>query len=117
MIYERGIDHMLRSNGLTAEETDHFINYCLMPRQMLYYPCMMEFTGEMLAAVNEMLLQSHNGIIRVFPAIPDGDLEMERMLKKGFPYAEYIDRYNKYDAWENARFDRLLAKGAFEVSA
>ncbi|MBR5314048.1 MAG: hypothetical protein IKU45_01390, partial [Clostridia bacterium] len=55
MIYERGIDHMLRSNGLTAEETDHFINYCLMPRQMLYYPCMMEFTGEMLAAVNEML--------------------------------------------------------------
>jgi hypothetical protein len=39
------------------------------------------------------------------------------MLKKGFPYAEYIDRYNKYDAWENARFDRLLAKGAFEVSA
>ncbi|MBR5314060.1 MAG: hypothetical protein IKU45_01455, partial [Clostridia bacterium] len=55
LLYERGIDHMLRSNGLTAEETDHFINYCLMPRQMLYYPCMMEFTGEMLAAVNEML--------------------------------------------------------------
>ncbi len=117
LLYERGIDHMLRSNGLTAEETDHFINYCLMPRQMLYYPCMMEFTGEMLAAVNEMLLQSHNGIIRIFPAIPDGDPEMERMHKKGYPYAEYIDRYNKYDAWENARFDRLLAKGAFEISA
>ena len=52
LIYERVIDHMLRSNGLTAEETAHYINYCLMPRQMLYYPCMMEFTGEMLAAVN-----------------------------------------------------------------
>lgn len=117
LIYERGIDHMLRSNGLTAEETERFINYCLIPRQPLYYPCMMEFTGEMLAAVNEMLLQSYNNLIRVFPALPDGSKEWERMKRKGYPIGEYIDRYVDYDAWKTVRFDKLLAKGAFEISA
>ena len=117
LIYERGLDHMLRSNGLTAEATDRFMNFCLTGRQPLYYPCMMEFTGEMLAAVNEMLLQSQNGIIRVFPAIPDGDPEWERMTRNGYSLTEYIDRTAKYDAWKDVRFDKLLAKGAFEVSA
>lgn len=117
LLYERGIDHMLRSNGLTAEETDHFINFCLMPRQPLYYPCMMEFTGEMLAALNEMLIQSHNEVIRVFPAIPDGDPEYYRMHIHGYSLTEYVDRYTDALKWEDVRFDKLLAKGAFEVSA
>ncbi len=117
LLYERGIDHMLRSNGLTAEATERFMNFCLITRQPLYYPCMMEFTGEMLAAVNEMLLQSHNGLIRVFPAIPDGDKEWERMTRNGYSMTEYIDRYAVYEAWTDVRFDTLLAKGAFEVSA
>ena len=117
LLYERGIDHMLRSNALTAEETDHFINYCLQTRQPLYYPCMMEFTGQMLAAVNEMVLQSQNGIIRIFPAMPDGNRELGRMLRHGYHISEYVDRYVDYDAWKDVRFDRLLARGAFEVSA
>lgn len=117
LLYERGIDHMLRSNGLTAEQTERFMNYCLITRQPLYYPCMMEFTGEMLAAVNEMLLQSHNGIIRVFPAIPDGDMEWYRMHSHGYRLAEYQDRFAQYPAWKNVAFDKLLAKGGFEVSA
>lgn len=117
LLYERGIDHMLRTNGLTAEETDRFINYCLIPRQPLYYPCMMEFTGEMLAAVNEMLIQSNGGIIRIFPAIPDGDPEYERLLRRGSPINEFIDKYNTYDAWSDVSFEKLLCKGAFEVSA
>jgi len=117
LLYERGIDHMLRSNGLTAEETDHFMNYCLTLRQPLYYPCMMEFTGEMLVAVNEMLLQSHNNLIRVFPAIPDGDPEYERLHRHGYPLSDWVNRYINYDAWDNVRFDNLLAKGAFEVTA
>lgn len=117
LLYERGIDHMLRSNGLTAEETDHFMNYCLILRQPLYYPCMMEFTGEMLVAVNEMLLQSHNNLIRVFPAIPDGDPEYERLHRHGYPLSDWVNRYVKYDAWKDVRFDKLLAKGAFQVTA
>ena len=117
LLYERGIDHMLRSNGLTAEETDHFMNYCLILRQPIYYPCMMEFTGEMLVAVNEMLLQSHNDVIRIFPAIPDGDPEYERLHRHGYPLSDWVRRYRNYDAWKDVRFDKLLAKGAFEVSA
>ena len=116
-LYERGLDHMLRSNGLTAEETDHFMNYCLTGRQPLYYPCMMEFTGEMLAAVGEMLLGSHNGIIRVFQAIPDGKPIYTDFHRYGYPIQEESSRLKVYDAWHDVSFDKLLAKGAFEVSA
>ena len=49
---------------------------------------MMEFTGEMLAALNEMLLQSHNRVIRVFPALPDGDRELYRMIQQGYSFHE-----------------------------
>lgn len=108
---------MLRANGLTAEQTDRFMNYCLIIREPLYYPCMMEFTGEMLAAVNEMLLQSHNGIIRVFPAIPDGVRDYSKLHRNGYSITNYMDKFSDYDAWNDVRIDKLLAKGAFEVSA
>lgn len=117
LLYERGIDHMLRSNGLTAEETERFMNYCLLVRQPMWYPCMMEFTGEMLAAVNEMLLQSYNGVIRVFPAVPDKALDWTPALRQGRALLECPDRLTSYEPWEDLRFDRLLAKGAFEISA
>ena len=116
-LYERGLDHMLRSNGLTAEETDHFMNYCLTGRQPLYYPCMMEFTGEMLAAVGEMLLGSHNGVIRVFQAIPDGVPNYKDFYRYGYPIQEEKARLTHYAAWRDVSFEKLLAKGAFEVSA
>lgn len=117
LIYERGIDHVLRPNGLSAEETERFMNHCLLVRQPLYYPCMVEFTGQMLAAVNEMLLQSYNDVIRVFPALPDGDKEWERFLRNGYGVTEYNDRCVEYPAWNDLSFDKLLARGAFEISA
>ncbi len=116
-LYERGIDHMLRSNGLTAEATERFMNYCLIGRQPLYYPCMMEFTGEMLAAVEEMLLSSYNGVIRVFPALPDGKPNYGDFYRYGYPIQEEGARLKRYDAWRDVSFDKLLAKGAFELSA
>ena len=117
LLYEMGLDHLLRSNGLAAEANERFMNSSLIIRQPLYYPCMMEFTGEMLAAVNEMLLQSDGGCVRLFPAMPNGDPENSRMWERGYAQHEYPDRFNEYPAWESARFDRLLARGAFEVSA
>jgi len=117
LLYEHGIDHMLRSNGLSAEDTDRFMNFCLIGRQPLYYPCMMEFTGEMLAAVNEMLLQSHDGAIRVFPALPDGVRDYSRAVRNGDTITNYMEQYTDYDAWKDVSFHKLLAKGAFEVSA
>lgn len=117
LLYEMGLDHMLRSNGLSAEVTERFMNYCLIMRQPLYYPCMMEFTGELLAAINEMLLGSDNGIIRIFPAMPTGDKEYDRLIRHGFSQSEFDDRFNTYPAWKDVRFDKLLARGAIEVSA
>ncbi len=117
LLYEMGLDHMLRSNGLSAEVTERFMNYCLIMRQPLYYPCMMEFTGEMLSAVNEMLMQSNGGIIRLFPAMPTGDRENERMKDGGYAQGTFEERFSLYPAWNDVRFDKLLARGAFEVSA
>lgn len=117
LLYEKGINLILRTNGLAAEETNRFIHHSLILRQPLYYPCMMEFTGEMLAAVNEMLLQSDNGIIRIFPALPDGDPEINRLWDHGIGLNEYKLQCCKYDAWRDVRFDKLLARGAFEISA
>ena len=117
LLYEMGMDHLLRSNGLAAEENERFMNFCLICRQPLYYPCMMEFTGEMLAAVNEMLMQSNGGIIRLFPAMPNGDPEYDRLMRRGQPINDYTARCNEYPAWNDAAFDKLLARGAFEVSS
>ncbi len=44
-----------------------------------------------VTTMNEMLLQSWNGVVRIFPAVPD--------------------------SWKEASFDKLRAKGAFLVSA
>lgn len=56
-----------------------------------YRPFTLEGNFAFAAGVQEMLLQSHTGIIRVFPAIPDD--------------------------WQNVSFHRLRAMGGFLVSA
>ena len=56
-----------------------------------YRPFTLEGNFAFAAGIQEMLLQSHTGIIRVFPAIPA--------------------------SWQDVSFDKLRAMGAFLVSA
>ncbi|WP_157492859.1 glycosyl hydrolase family 95 catalytic domain-containing protein [Echinicola pacifica] len=56
-----------------------------------YRPFTLEGNFAFAAGLQEMLLQSHEGFIRLFPAIPQ--------------------------AWEEASFDGFLAQGAFKISA
>lgn len=56
-----------------------------------YRPFTLEGNFAFAASVQEMLLQSHTGIIRVFPAVPD--------------------------SWQDVSFRNLRAQGAFLVSA
>lgn len=56
-----------------------------------YRPFTLEGNFAFAAGVMEMLLQSHNGLVRVFPAVPD--------------------------EWENLSFKNLRTAGAFLVSA
>jgi len=56
-----------------------------------YRPFTLEGNFAFAAAVQEMLIQSHTGVIRLFPAVPE--------------------------AWKDVSFDLLRASGAFLVSA
>jgi alpha-L-fucosidase 2 len=66
-------------------------SYGLSFSNFTYDPMTLEGGFCAIAAILEMLLQSHNGLIRVFPAVPA--------------------------SWEDMRFDNLRAEGAFIVSA
>jgi alpha-L-fucosidase 2 len=56
-----------------------------------YRPFTLEGNFACAAGIQEMLLQSHNGLIRIFPAIPD--------------------------SWEEVEFENFLAEGEFIISA
>ncbi|KRE96693.1 sugar phosphorylase [Paenibacillus sp. Soil766] len=115
LLYEQGIDLSLRCNGLFAEETERWMNYCNITNEPLYHPHMMEASGEMVAAVNEMLLHSYDGVIEVFPALPSGEPEQERKIGL---YDHAVDSSVKhYEKWSDCSFQGLLAVGAFEVNA
>ncbi len=114
LLYEEGLDYILHANGLGYEESERFINYCLVTKPPLYPPAMTEPSGGMVIAVNTMLLQSDE-YIEVFPAVPDGHDGLWE------PKAEYrhLDGYlqGRYPKWEDCKFTGLLATGGFEVSA
>ncbi len=59
--------------------------------KFLYRPFTLEGNFAFASAIQEMLLQSHTGVVRVFPAIPK--------------------------EWKNVKFNNLRAQGAFLVSA
>lgn len=108
-LYEKGLDLIIRSNGMGAEYTDRWLNHCCVNKPPYYYPFMMECVGEVVASVNEMLLQSYDNIITVFPAIPNGENDTQAYRLK-----TDIKIYKK---WSNCSFKNLLAKGGVEVSA
>jgi alpha-L-fucosidase 2 len=56
-----------------------------------YDPFTLEGNFAFASAIQEMLLQSHNGVIRIFPAVPDD--------------------------WKNISFENMRTEGAFLVSA
>ena len=58
---------------------------------LTYRPFTLEGNFAFAAAVQEMLLQSHTGVIRIFPAIPE--------------------------SWKDVSFENLRSMGAFLVSA
>jgi alpha-L-fucosidase 2 len=59
--------------------------------KMTYRPFTLEGNFAFASGIHEMLLQSHTGIVRIFPAIPD--------------------------SWEDVSFSTLRTEGAFLVSA
>lgn len=102
LLYEKGIAYGMRPNGLFAEETDRWMQNCVVALLPAYHPPLTEASGGVAAAVNEMLLQSFGGAIHVFPAVPRG---------------ESPDGSSQTPAWKDCGFESLLAEGAFEVSA
>jgi len=90
-LYERGIDLQMRANGMFAEETDRWIQACLVTVEPVHNPALTEGNSSLVAAINEMLLQSFDRVIEVFPAVPE--------------------------SWEDVAFEGFLAEGGFEVSA
>jgi len=104
----------MRANGMFAEETDRWFQNCLTNCAPVYSPPLIEGGSTVVATINEMLLQSYDGLIEIFPAIP-----------VGAPTVRYHeDRVNPprlapapVKKWEEASFENLLAEGAFEVSA
>ncbi len=117
LLYEEGLDHVLHANGLGYEESERFINYCLVTKPPLFAPAMTEPSGGIVMAVNMMLMQWDDAadMIEVFPALPDG---RDGLLEHRAQYRHH-DRYlnGGYPAWDNCKFENLLAPGGFEVSA
>lgn len=116
LLYEKGLDYVLHTNGFGYEESERYLNCCHLTKPAHYLPVMMEFGGGLVSAVNQMLLQTgRNGEIRVFPAIPDGE---EYLIKKVMQYREDDQNVEGvYDRWEDVSFNGFLAPGGFRVSA
>lgn len=114
MLYDRGISLMMSANGMFSEETDRWMQNCFVNAHPSHCPPMMEAGGTLVSTINEMLLQSYDGLIEVFPAIPVGAptqrFHEERVNPPHLAPAPI-------EPWKECSFENLLAEGAFEVSA
>ena len=114
ILYEQGIDNLIHTNGMGYEESERFINHCLITKMPMYPPAMMEQSGGIVMAVNNMLMQAGE-FIELFPALPNGVDNINTPLVQYNQHREYMD--GKYPAWDECEFSRMLAPGGFEVSA
>lgn len=116
LIYEKGLDYILHTNGLAYEESERFLNCCHLTKPAHYLPVMMEFGGGLVNAVNQMVMQvGKAGEIKVFPAVPE---KRETLLRKMVQYREDDQNVEEtYGTWENVSFTGLMAPGGFRVSA
>ena len=114
ILYEKGLDYFIHSNGLGYEESERYVNLCLITKPPLYPPAMMEPSGGIVMAVNAMLLDSDN-FIEVFPAVPNGHDNIKIHKAQYRHQNDFLS--DDYPAWDNCRFDSMLAAGGFEVSA
>ncbi|NJD03669.1 MAG: sugar phosphorylase [Ruminiclostridium sp.] len=115
ILYEKGIAFLMRTNGLFSEETGRWIQNCLTACLPVYNPPLIESGSATVAAINEMLLQSFNGVIEVFPALPRGENRDDAI--NGIFDNVLADSSSNPEAWKDCHFENLLAEGAFEVSA
>lgn len=114
ILYEKGIDYVIRSNGMAYEETERWVNYCGVTKPPLFLPAMMESTGGIVAAVCEMLLQYREGVIHLFPAVPNGKDRLQ--IRQGY-IEEEIDHYAEPACWSNVHFRNLRTPNGCLVSA
>lgn len=115
ILYEKGLDHMTHSNGLGYEESERFINYCHLTKPANYLPVMCEEAGGTAAVINMMLVQEIDGVIRIFPAVPDGN-DRYGVIETQYSHDDHFVSA-KYGPWEECSFDGLLVPGGFEISA
>ncbi len=115
ILYQQLLDWFMHPNGLCYEESERGINFCIVSKPPLYLPAMMEPCGGVPSAINEMLLQQTDGVLRVFPALPSGQ---DDLLD---PPPRYTDDDPAAAAqpasWQDCAFFHLLAPGGIEVSA
>ena len=115
ILYEKGLDLMTHSNGLGYEESERFINYCHLTKPANYLPVMCEEAGGTAAVINMLLLQEIDGVIHVFPAVPDGEDRYAGTKTEYYHDDRCVSA--KYGPWKDVSFEGMLAPGGFEVSA
>lgn len=115
ILYEKGLDYVTHSNGLGYEESERFINYCHLTKPANYLPAMCEEAGGVTAVINLLLLQELDGIIHLFPALPDGK---DHYCRRKTQYVQDEDCLSAtYGPWRDCGFVNMLAPGGFEISA
>lgn len=115
ILYEKGLDFMTHSNGLGYEESERFINFCHLTKPANYLPVMCEMAGGVTETVNLLLLQETDGVLCLFPALPDGKDSFAEIKTQYQCDEKYLSA--GYGPWTECGFEGLLAPGGFEVSA